>query len=95
MHWKYSNLRKPDATALCPWAVPDWKWSFCPDIYRKINGDKEDWTDFVSLVEGINHPDVLERELYAMRHLNIPQIVNEMAAQTAILQQVIIENIAE
>ena len=52
VHWKYSNLRRPDGNKRCPMA-PDWNAdaSWCPEVYRNADPvtGKPNYTDIWSL----------------------------------------------
>ena len=92
VNWKYSNLRAGDPSLPCPYATPDyrreWMNDGCPEIYRKASKPRDKWDDLWQLTN-----DVIERvrrnpegEAYLLfDHLNLPSLVNEMAAQTLML----------
>jgi len=49
---------------------------------------EDDFSELEELTKGVNNPDPAAREAFLFANLNIPRIINEMAAQTALLQQV-------
>ena len=101
VNWKYSNLRAPNPSlSKCPWATPDWprRWSeqdgYCPQIWRKSYPKKsktvDDLWDFTTNIArakkyalGTNQQVYAEKLLF--RILDVPSVINEMAAQTLIL----------
>ncbi|CAL6426347.1 unnamed protein product [Bathycoccus prasinos] len=101
VNWKYSNLRAPNASlSKCPWATPDWprRWSerdgYCPQIWRKSYPAKsktvDDLWDFTTNIArakknalGTSQQVYAEKVLFQI--LDVPSVINEMAAQTMLL----------
>ena len=101
VNWKYSNLRAPNASlSKCPWATPDWprRWSerdgYCPQIWRKSYPAKsktvDDLWDFTTNIArakkyalGTSQQVYAEKVLFQI--LDVPSVINEMAAQTILL----------
>ena len=90
VHWKYSNLRAGNPSIPCPYATPDyparWMSDGCPEIYRKASkGDN--WDDLWELTQNIERVrENVDGSAYLLYDtLNLPALINEMAAQTLIL----------
>eukprot|EP00959_Pyramimonas_sp_CCMP1952_P301257 6303201-Pyramimonas_sp.AAC.2 len=99
-----SNLRAPDAKLPCPWASPDWPWAwqapalgwpYCPQIYRKTLGDEKNWSNLWHFTQGINQDDPAKKFEFLMNHLSVPHVVNELAAEAVMLQQVRIRAVSD
>jgi hypothetical protein len=101
VNWKYSNLRAPNASlSKCPWATPDWprRWSerdgYCPKIWRKAYPENskavDDLWDFTSNIArakkyALGRSQQVYAEKVLFQILDVPSVINEMAAQTILL----------
>lgn len=92
VNWKYSNLRAGDGSLKCPYATPDypreWMYDECPEIWRKASKENRDRSD--DLWELTQAIDRVRRNINGEAHilydiLSLPEIINEMAAQTLVL----------
>jgi hypothetical protein len=91
VNWKYSNLRAGDSRLRCPFATPDypkeWMYDECPEIWRKASKENRDKSDDLwELTQVIDRVRRNVDDTYLLYDvLSIPEIINEMAAQTIVL----------
>jgi len=54
------------------------------ELYRKVNQKNDPWDDFKSFTNGLSGLGATDRFTYIYDHVDLAQIVNEMAAQTIV-----------